>query len=288
LVPNRSKPLPSPRSISPRDNNNRDSNQTYQTGLTLPTNSGSSRSSSTDHTPSPPLSPSPTSPFPRGHSASPNGNGSLNLNIPMRRNTGFSPNTSRLLFTRLMVPEMDSRGRPILKLATTMPKVGAGVRYTSSSKKEDDPNANDDPSAGSSRDHDANRFGQETARKAVDERLHHLMVVTTSPTSQPLSPVSISSNQRTIRPDDSFRDMTKKPRHKSQIGTSHFASLNPPPPPMRGLPPFKVLSDEETAQILEKMVALSSLSGRKVTFGWSRQKYVLLDYYVIHFHLSIF
>ncbi|PVF93210.1 hypothetical protein CPB86DRAFT_877317 [Serendipita vermifera] len=266
-----SKPLPSPRSLSPREKNNRDSNQTSQTGLTLPTTSGSSRSSSTDHTLSPPLSPSPTSPYPRGHSSSPNGNGSLNLNISMRKNTGFSPNTSQLLFTRLMVPEMDSRGRPILKLATTMPKVGSGVRYVSSGNKEDDPNTEGDSRAGSSRDHDGNRFGQETARRAVDQRLHHLMVVTTSPSSRPVSPVSSSSNQHTIRPEDPTRGSSEKSRHKSQSGPYHFTSMNPPPPPMRGLPPFKILSDEETAEILEKMVALSSLSGRKVTLGWSRQ-----------------
>ncbi|PVF91965.1 hypothetical protein CPB86DRAFT_253682 [Serendipita vermifera] len=108
-------------------------------------------------------------------------------------------------------------------------------------------------------------------RKAVDERLHHLMVMTTSPSSRLVSPVFSSSNHRAIRPEDSTRGSSGKPRHRSQSGPYHFTSMNPPPPPMRDLPPFKILSDEETAEILEKMVALSSLSGRKAILGWSRQ-----------------
>jgi hypothetical protein len=197
----------------------------------------------------------------------------------------------------------DARGRPILKVTTKLPKIGSALHYhahprTKSLVVDEDEDEEEDE----------NDNGERTARDAVDERLQHLMVTTGSPgllpppspsASRAPSPTRLgfplSNSPPSSRPGskalevlgkstrssntvvlDPFRTSQHHPakrkptKRKATFATRHqYTTLNPPPPPTKGLPPFKVLSDEDMLDLMGDVNVL--MEGRKVDFGWQKK-----------------
>lgn len=299
-----SKPLPSSPSRTERDN--RDSNQTYQTTLTLPSTSGSSRAG-TDHTPSPPLSPSPTTSSASGsanYAHTPSGSiytRDAEYVGPSRGKSVVPPTLFLNLTTTTM--QKDERGRPLLKINTSMPRVGSGVRYRRTESRYE----HADLPAESESESSADPRSEGTARQAVNERIQHLLVTSPSaetvdpsstptpsrfsflstrasvsrptstsqsrspsrPTSKMLTPVSHHppSTHSTLHPPSSHHRPKRKDTQKKKYDPT---SDRPPPPPTKGLPPFKILSDEDLLDLLgeERIRVLGA--GRKVETGWKK------------------
>jgi hypothetical protein len=198
----------------------------------------------------------------------------------------------------------DARGRPILKVTTKLPKIGSALHYHV------DPSAKtlvvDEEDDEEEEEEDENDHGERTAREAVDQRLHHLIVTTGSPglspftsrapsptrlgfpsstTSQRSRPVSkalevlgesirssiinpvIVNPLRTSQHHPAKRKLAK--RKGTRIPRHQYTTLNPPPPPTKGLPPFKVLSNEDMLDLMGDVNVL--MEGRKVVFGWQKK-----------------
>lgn len=194
----RRKRLPQPGQERERDPDQRASNQTYKTNLTLPTTSG------TDHVPSPPLSPA---------------SSAISTRTSLRQNT---------------VPlETDARGRPKLKVETKIPKVGTMVRYKHDNNDRHQRGSLIESPVGTSKwdAEDEIPSGEKTAREAVDARLQHLIgsqpQVESIPPVPPLpSHLSISSNAGVRQ---STRRSTSKDRRSKQSSTSRLSSTSNAP-----------------------------------------------------------
>ncbi|KAG8829306.1 hypothetical protein FRC17_006789 [Serendipita sp. 399] len=292
-----SKPLPSP---PPRPE--RESHQTYQTTLTLPSMSGSSSLSGTDHAPSPPLSPSPTSSRrstgyePEGSSTKPLALMEATVAEHIRASDRFMlTNSSTTPTLRLKLPsiptELDERGRPILKLNTTLPRIGSAIVYTRSESYREE--ALSPESTGPS----AVQPGEQTARKAVSDRIRHLVATTSqsepteaspltaqlrfsflsplsspsrapSPTNSRPQSISPSTNRITATPSTLHPPVSNHhpARRKSYPRHYRIAPIHPPSAPTKGIPPFKILSEGDMLELLGDGYILGMTEGRKVAF----------------------
>ncbi|KAG8810016.1 hypothetical protein FRC19_004844 [Serendipita sp. 401] len=308
-----SKPLPSP---PPRTE--RDSNQTYQTTLTLPSTSGSSSRSGTDHAPSPPLSPSPTSTSSSRRSTGYDAEGSsaqskssgmaieaieakhLRASERFMQSNSSTPPTLRLKLPSIP-SERDERGRPILKLNTALSRIGSSLKYNrNESYQERDVSPE-------SESRQSVQPGEQTARKAVSDRIRHLVATTNQSEPVPSSPMtaqlgfsflsplsspsraaspthsrpqslSPSTNRISATPSTALPPATALPplsgrrftRRKPTLRRYRIAPAHPPPPPTKGLPPFKFLSDEEMLQLLGEGYIRGMTEGSRVTTGWKQ------------------
>ncbi|KAG8829777.1 hypothetical protein FRC17_006045 [Serendipita sp. 399] len=290
-----SKPLPSP---PPRPE--RESHQTYQTTLTLPSTSGSSSLSGTDHAPSPPLSPSPTSSRrltgyePEGSSTKPLALMEATVAEHIRASDRFMlTNSSTPPTLRLKLPsiptELDERGRPILKLNTTLPRIGSAIVYIRSESYREE--AMSPESTGPS----AVQPGEQTARKAVSDRIRHLVATTSqseptdpspltaqlrfsflsplsspsrvpSPTNSRPQSISPSTNRITATPSTLHAPVSNHHPARRKSYPRHFriAPVHPPPAPTKGIPPFKILSEGDMLELLGDGYILGMTEGRKV------------------------
>lgn len=258
-----SKPLPSP---PPGATSNRASNQTH---LTLPSTSGSSAAPSsrnTEYVPSPPLTPSSTDSFAEA----------------TVRGLTLSPR---------------KRTKPALTVNTRLPRTGKGIRYLSSppssghsscsfdaawgggvSEEEADEMERGTMRASTSKPND---HGAATARKAVEDRIQHLLA--TKGELHPQSAESPESHSDQTLSRMSYRTQGFSPslphspllnkRPPSRPGfplpypvihlpdsprmfnmTSGRRRLrsrqsNPPPPPTRALPPYKIFGPHEAVPL---------------------------------------
>ena len=177
-----------------------------------------------------------------------------------------------------------------------MPRVGSGVRYTRKESRYEhaDLSADTEPSAESQ--------GEGTSRQAVNDRIQHLLVASpvdtsdSSPTPTPSRFSFLSARASTSRPTSSppsplrtnSKMLTPLPSHPSSAHltprplSSHHPSKrketqkrkyepipdHPPPPPTKGLPPFKIMSDEDLLDLLGEERILVLGTGRTVAFEW--------------------
>jgi hypothetical protein len=207
--------------------------------------------------PSPPLSPDPTASF-----ASPT--------------DSFADVTVRGL--KLNPNKFSNRVKPVLRLNTKLPRTGKGLRYISSStedrsaseEEEEEEEGQDGVDskemgmwASTSRTNDN---GAATARKAVDDRLHHLLATTTENLS--VNRISHMSRDSNIPSSPLLRSPLDKsdPQHPSlypnippknhpgmsrtkQIRKRHLRNSKLPSAPTRALPPYKIFGPHDVVPL---------------------------------------
>lgn len=242
LVNNSFKPLPSPPALDSASVNRASS----QTHLTLPSTSGSSAGSSREYAPSPPLSPSPTS----------------SPGSPFRAPYDDVDTVTSVRGLKLS----KKKGKPRLFINTKLPKTGRGVHYISSSSRA---SGLYEESEERSNDH-----GEETARRAVDARLQHLLATTSlAPADETEARLSKASHHgdpspRLVLPHQSSLS-PKKPGNKGKVKQYSLHQSDPPPPPTTGLAPYRVFGKDE--EVPFDVISDPRVAKRiPVKVGWKR------------------
>ncbi|KAG8842190.1 hypothetical protein FRB91_004367 [Serendipita sp. 411] len=99
-----------------------------------------------------------------------------------------------------------------------------------------------------------------------------------SPTHSRPQSLSPSTNRISATPSTALPPATALPplsgrrftRRKPTLRRYRIAPAHPPPPPTKGLPPFKFLSDEEMLQLLGEGYIRGMTEGSRVTTGWKQ------------------